>query len=161
MVRDLKRIRITTIFGSAGRFVISTSTCELDERCVLGEYTTTEQVAGVIVHEATHARLHQWGIGYEQELRDRVERVCMRRELAFAAKLPEGESIRRWVEARQERSDYSNAEFSAREIAGARDALLRLDAPAWFADMMISVMRWRHRRDLGRKDAERASDQPN
>jgi hypothetical protein len=162
VVRDLKRIWITTITGAAGQFVNSTSTCELDERFVLGEHTTTEQVAGAIVHEATHARLHQRGIGYEQELRDRVEQVCMGRELAFAAKLPDGESIYRWVEARPDRSvDYSNAAFSAREIAGARDALLHLDIPAWLADMIVSFMRWRHRRILRREDAKRASDQPN
>lgn len=162
VVQDIKRIWITTNTGAAGQFVNSTSTCELDERFVLGEHTTTEQIAGAIVHEATHARLHQGGIGYEQELRDRVEQVCMERELAFAAKLPNGESIRRWVEARQDRPvDYSNAALKAGEIAGARDALLHLDAPAWLASIIVSFARWRHRRILGRQDGKRASDQPN
>ena len=161
VVRDLKRIWITTIAGAAGQFVNSTSTCELDERFVVGEHTTAEQVAGAIVHEATHAHLHQWGIGYEQELRDRVEQVCMGRELAFAAKLPDGESIRRWVEARQGGVDYSNAAIRAREIDSARDALLDLNAPAWLADMIVWSARWRHRRAFGRDDAKGASDQPN
>lgn len=156
VVHDLKRIWITTIPSAVGRFVNSTSTCELDERFVLGEHTTTEQVAGVIVHEAAHARLHQWGIGYEPELRDRVEQVCMRRELAFAAKLPDGESICLWVEASQDGSvDYSNAAFKAREIAGARDALLQLNAPAWLADMIVFVARRRHQKHLKRQEAER------
>ncbi|MEP6567801.1 MAG: hypothetical protein ABJB10_21915 [Mesorhizobium sp.] len=156
MVRDLKRIWITTITGAAGQFVNSTSTCELDERFVLGEHTTTEQVAGAIVHEATHARLHQSGIGCEQELRDRVEQVCMGRELAFAAKLPDGESIYRWVEARQDHSvDYSNAAFNAREIAGARDALLHLNAPGWLADTIVFFARRRHQKHLKRQETER------
>jgi hypothetical protein len=162
VVRDLKQIWITTIAAAAGQFVNSTSTCELDVRFIVGEHTTAEHIASVIVHEATHARLHQWGIGYEQELRDRVEQVCMGRELAFAAKLPDGESIRGWVEARQDGSvDYSNAAIRAREIAGARDALLDLNAPAWLADLIVWSARWRHRRSLGRNDAKGASDQPN
>ena len=59
-----------------------------------GSSSRPELIASVIVHEATHARLMRCGIGYEEELRARVEKVCLRRELAFAAKLPNGEQIR-------------------------------------------------------------------
>lgn len=151
VVRDLKQIWITTIVGAAGQFVRSTSTCELDERFVTGEHTSIEEVAGAIVHEATHARLDQWGIGYEEELRARVEEVCMARELAFATKLPVGASIRRWVEARQNGSvDYSNAAFNTREIAGARDALVHLGTPVWFAEMIVFLARLRQRKSTKR-----------
>jgi len=37
------------------------------------------------VHEATHARLRRYGIGYEEGLRQRVEEANFRRELAFAS----------------------------------------------------------------------------
>jgi len=138
IVRDLKQIWITTIASAAGQFVRSTSTCELDERFVMGEHISIEEVAGAIVHEATHARLFQRGIGYEEQLRSRVEQVCMRRELAFAAKLPDGESIRRWVEGRQNGSvDYSNKGFNTREMAGIRDAMIHLGTPVRFADTMV------------------------
>jgi hypothetical protein len=162
LVRDLKQIWITTIPGAAGRFVKSTSTCELDERFVLGEHTVTEHVASAIVHEATHARLDQQGVGYEEELRDRVEQVCMRRELAFAAKLPDGASIRQWVEFRQtEPSDYSDAAMDARQIDSARAALLHLSVPGWFADMIVFFARRRHERRIRRQEAQMHLDKRN
>ena len=162
VVRDLKRIWITTIAGAAGRFVNSTSTCELDERFVLGEHTLTEHVASVIVHEATHARLHQWGIGYEEELRHRVEWVCMRRELAFAAKLPDGASIPDWIVAgKTEPADFSNTAMIAREIDNAREALLQLNAPAWLADTIVFFARRRQQRRVRRQEAERLLKEQN
>ncbi|QND56874.1 hypothetical protein [Mesorhizobium huakuii] len=157
IVRDLKQIWITTIPGAAGQFVGSTSTCELDERFVMGEHISIEEVAGAIVHEATHARLDQWGI-----LRARVEEVCMGRELAFAAKLPDGASIRRWVEARQQGAvDYSNAALDTREIAGARDALIHLGTPVWFADTIVFLARLRRGRSARRQERGSFSEPPN
>ncbi|AZO45514.1 hypothetical protein EJ076_32700 [Mesorhizobium sp. M7D.F.Ca.US.005.01.1.1] len=162
VVRDLKQIWITTIPGAAGQFVRSTSTCELDERFVTGEHISIEEVAGAIVHEATHARLDQCGIGYEERLRTRVEEVCMRRELAFAAKLPEGAGIRRWVEARQNGPvDYSNAAFNTREIAGIRDAMIHLGMPIWFADTIVFIGRLRRRGSAKRQEGKSASEPPN
>ncbi|MER8518075.1 hypothetical protein NKI48_17015 [Mesorhizobium sp. M0644] len=155
LVRDLKRIWITINPGAAAQFVKSTSTCELDRRFVLGEHTLSDQIASAIVHEATHARLHQRGIGYEEELRHRVEWVCMRRELAFAAKLPDGASIRQWVEARQtEPSDFSNVAMNGRQIDSARDALLHLNAPGWLADLIVFFARRRYQRRIRRQEAE-------
>lgn len=43
-----------------------------------------EDISLVIVHELCHARLMCRGIGYEEQIRFRVEKVCIRRELAFA-----------------------------------------------------------------------------
>ncbi len=147
MVLDLKQIWITTIPGAAGQFVRSTLTCELDERFVMREDISVAEVANAIVHEAAHARIDRCGIGYEEELRSRIEEVCMRRELAFAARLPDGERIHRWVEARRNGSvDYSNTGFNTREMAGIRDALIHLGTPVWLADRMIAFGRWRRRR---------------
>ncbi|RUU01846.1 hypothetical protein EOD23_20715 [Mesorhizobium sp. USDA-HM6] len=162
VVRDLKQIWITTIPGAVGRFVKSTSTCELDERFVLGENTVTEHIAGTIVHEATHARLEQQSISYEEKLRDRVEQVCMRRELAFATKLPDGSRIRQWVEARRkEPADHSDVALDANQIQSARAALLHLDTPRWFADMIVFLARRRHERHIRRQEAQRHFDKRN
>jgi hypothetical protein len=144
VVRDISRIWITTVVAAAGQLMPSTSICELDERFLMREDISIEEVAGAIVHEATHARLFRWGIGYEENLRDRVENICMARELAFAAKLADGAAIRRWVEARQNGSvDYSNSAFAVREIAGAREALVHLGTPGWIADIVVTIARWR------------------
>ena len=73
------------------------------------ETTSPELIAAVIVHEATHARLERYGIGYEEKLRARIEAVCFRRELAFAAKLPNGEAVRQPAEDRLKA--YASANF--------------------------------------------------
>lgn len=69
-------------------------TCELDGRFVLDDTTTPELIAVTIVHEATHARLFKRGFGYVEEVRDRVEEICLRRDLAFTARLPDGARAR-------------------------------------------------------------------
>lgn len=158
VVCDLNRIWITTIPGAIGRFIKSTSTCELDRRFVLDEHTATEQIASTIVHEATHAHLFRRGIGYEERLRARVEGICMGREQAFAAKLPDGASIRNWVEASRvelESLEFSNVAMHARRIDDSRNALLDLNAPAWLADVIVFFARRRHQRRIRR--AERHS----
>jgi hypothetical protein len=86
------------------------------------------------VHEATHARLWHSGIGYEEPIRGRVEAVCFRRERAFAARLPDGEEIRRIAEAKL--AYYTNETLTgealhARHREGAAQALRDLGQPEW------------------------------
>lgn len=80
--RDLKRVWVHVLHGIRGEAFV---TCELDARSVQPETTSPELIASTIVHEATHSRLLRCGIGYEEAVRARVEAVCLRRELAFAA----------------------------------------------------------------------------
>jgi len=46
-----------------------------------------EFIALTIIHEATHARLWKRGIRYRNDARERIERICVGAELAFAARL--------------------------------------------------------------------------
>jgi len=93
-----------------------------------------ERLASTIVHETTHARLERYGIGYSEELRARVEAICSRRELAFAARLPASselqQSIVRCLEWYQANSDqFSDAHFQERHTAGGIEALRYLGTP--------------------------------
>jgi len=92
--KDLTRIWVRLVPGALARYVPVLETCEVDERFVLAETSSPELIAAAIVHEATHARLWRRGIGYDEGLRARVEAACFRRELAFAAKLPNAERVR-------------------------------------------------------------------
>jgi hypothetical protein len=98
LTRDLKRIWVSPI-ASIACFNYRLDACQLNERFVLAETTTPELLASAIVHEATHARIWGYGIGYEAGLRPRVEAICVRRQLAFAGKLPNGQRSREWAEA--------------------------------------------------------------
>ncbi|MGH6814259.1 MAG: hypothetical protein ACREC6_00985, partial [Hyphomicrobiaceae bacterium] len=93
LVRDLKGgVVVLPHLGtdSDASFDSSTLACQIVSKLVLSE-VAPEMLATIIVHEATHARLRRYGIGYDERLRFRVEAACFRREIAFAARLPRGE----------------------------------------------------------------------
>ncbi len=117
--RDLDRVWVRFAHGAANaRYNVSLRTCELNRRFVLDAASSPELIAATIVHEATHARLFHCGIGYEEELRARVEGVCVRRELAFAAKLPSEQAVRARAEHKlaTHREFWSNVDARARDI---------------------------------------------
>jgi hypothetical protein len=98
VIRDLDRVWVLIVPGGVACFSPSLRACKLDTRMVLSE--EPEEVAASIVHEATHARLRRHGIGYEENLRHRIEALCFRQEIAFARKLPNGEQVREGAHAR-------------------------------------------------------------
>lgn len=132
LIRDLERVWVTVLPGPIGSFDYSLSACRLDRRFVLAETSSPALIASVIVHEATHARLWRCGIGYEEELRPRVEAVCRRRELAFAANVPDSEPLREQA-ARAltvfPHDYWTNAAFRDRNDQGAIEALRYLGTP--------------------------------
>ena len=76
--------------------------CCLNSRFLTDAPTGTRPalVALLLAHEATHARLDRLRpLPWRRGVRDRVERVCLRAELAFAARLPVPPygQFRRWV----------------------------------------------------------------
>jgi hypothetical protein len=149
VIRDLERVWVTLIAGGRAQFDPSTWTCELDERYVCDDTTTTEQIASSIVHEATHARLYRRGIGYEEALRPRVEATCIQRERAFAARLPRGEQMREQADLKL--AAYAGPEFwtddafRARYDAGATKALQYLGMPKWLPGIVRSINAFRLR----------------
>jgi hypothetical protein len=53
--RHVDRVFVKLLPGGRGRFRYAFNSCELDERFVLDDKTHPEDLASVIVHEATHA----------------------------------------------------------------------------------------------------------
>jgi hypothetical protein len=158
LLGDVKRIWVTALPGALAQFRNSTSTCEIDERFVLNEGTAPEMIASVIVHESTHARLFRMGIGYEEGRRARVEQVCLRRELAFAAKLPDQTKAGGRAEATLNAlPDLSDEAFAEREYAGGRDALVYLGLPSAVAEAIVSFGRWLNRRRTGPEEVRQRS----
>ena len=142
LVRDLARVDIQVQEYSAC-YVHSIKACSLDTRYVLAEDTSLEEIASSIVHEATHARLSRRGIGYHEKLRARVETACVRRQIAFARRLPEGERVRENAEyALQWCSDSRNLTdeaFDERRMQGAAEALRSLGCPNWLMRVILAV----------------------
>jgi hypothetical protein len=95
------------------------------------------------VHEATHARLHRRGVGYEEALRARVEAICLRREIAFAAKLPDGkqlrESAKRALELCGSQDYWTNAAFDERFAEGSIETAEQLGIPVWLIRTVLAL----------------------
>jgi hypothetical protein len=144
LIRDLERVWVRVLPGNLGSFIESLNVCVLDSRFVLAETSSLEAIASTIVHEATHARLSRCGISYEQRLRARVEAVCFRRELAFAAKLPNGEQVReraqRTLELCTSDDFWTDAEFHERHVEGSINALRHLGTPDWLVRLFAFRM---------------------
>lgn len=156
LVRELKHVWVPGRIPSRGSFNSWSEICTLDKEFVLAE--TTELVASVIVHEATHARLRSCGIGYEEGIRPRVEAICVRRELAFTAKLPNGQRAHEWA---TQKLAWCNAENLSDTARDKRDddwypaELRRLGAPNWVIWAIFAFVRYVRLMRIAARSAER------
>jgi hypothetical protein len=133
LIRDLKRVWVVVLPSYLAGFDHKILACKIDTRFFLAATTTPELIAATIVHEATHARLWRRGIRYEEAQRPRIEEICLRREIAFAAKLPDGTDVRDLAERTltlcTSGEYWTNAAFSERYVEGGVDALRYLGTP--------------------------------
>jgi len=122
--RDVRRFIILAAGGP--QYWPGVDAITLTRRMLVSE--PTEEVALVIVHEATHARLYSMGIRYLPAMRERIERACVRAEVAFAKELPDAEW---WVASVQKQLDtpwWTDAEIHARRSAYWRELFKRPSA---------------------------------
>jgi hypothetical protein len=102
---------------------------------------TPSQTAMAIVHEATHARVDDRGIPYEEDLRGRIEGICVRQEAAFARLLPAGDGLADAVVKMLEQPWWT----PDRLVRG-RETALRADGiPEWLVRIAVRLMRRRLR----------------
>ena len=148
ITRHLDRIWVHLIPRATAHYERSLNACVMDERYVLGESMTIENIASTIVHEATHARLEGWGIIYVEEARIRIEAVCLRRELNFRTRLPDSESLQEEIMRTLEwsatnRDHLSDVSFQEREHQGNIETLRYLGTPEWLISLVMRIV---HRR---------------
>jgi hypothetical protein len=144
VTRHLERVWVDLLPDALACYQSPLKACVLDERFVLAETTTLERIASTIIHEATHARLDSWGIAYDEKMRWRIEAICLRRELAFAVKLPDSAQLQdelvRSLEFYGPDSEYfSDANFSERYSQGAVEVLRHVGAPDWLAPTILML----------------------
>jgi hypothetical protein len=88
ILRDVDRIWISPLIGALGQFSDTLKTCGLDYKFVSS--SSPDLIASIIVHEATHAHPYLRKLGYPENLRYRIERICIKQQLAFARRYPNG-----------------------------------------------------------------------
>jgi hypothetical protein len=136
VTHNLERVWVRLVPTANACYHAPLRACELDVRFVLRETATLEEIASTIVHEATHARLERWGIGYHEKQRSRIEMICLRRELDLLTKLPNSEPLREQIATTLEwcagNNDYfSNVNLRQRHHQGSVEALRHLGTPEW------------------------------
>jgi len=141
VLREIDRILVLLLPGNTAAFEPKLRRCLIDPRYVRS--LPLEFLASAIVHEATHGTLIRRKIGYSQELRYRVERVCMRQELAFAQKTPNGEELRQSIDRGLERAPefWADDVVSKRHREGEVATALYAGLPKW---LVMALLRFRH-----------------
>ena len=141
---NLSRIWVQLVPHGAGCYLHSLNACLLDTRVVTSEATTVEWIASAIVHEATHARLENWGIRYHEAARLRIERICARRELDFSWRLSGVEALQEEITRRldwccDESIEYTDQSMQRKMEQGSVDALRHLGTPEWAIALVFRV----------------------
>jgi hypothetical protein len=144
LARDLDRIWVRLLTTGVAQFDPRLRACLLDERFVLAEGTDISHIAAAIVHEAAHARLWRHGFGYDEAVRERVEAICLRREVAFAKKLPDGARIRAWANDALALAPayWTDSAAEDRAQAGSVEVLDHL-GHGWLARAVLAIRKWR------------------
>ncbi|WP_147448157.1 hypothetical protein [Mesorhizobium sp. YM1C-6-2] len=144
ILKDVDRILVTWLPGSIGQFSTINWTCTIDRRFLMRESTSPELIASVIVHEATHARLHRIGMGYPEALRERIEDICFRQEWLFGSKLPNGYEVRTQAERYLNAPplDFSDVAMKARRDQIAKLALQDVGLSEKWARRSMALINW-------------------
>jgi hypothetical protein len=145
MLQDLSRIWVRLLPGSRGSFNRAARACQLDTRFALDESVSIPEIACVIIHEATHARLASRGITYDEARRRRIELVCRRQELRFALCVPDTselqEQLQSWLIAPPEASLWTNSAMAQARVDGVAAGLLHLGVSQWAVALLLSFRR--------------------
>lgn len=117
---DVQRLLLTE--ASGGHYLESIRTCRIG--IGYAKRRSPLELAMMIIHEATHARLAKAGLRYRGRQREQIERQCVDAEIGFAKRVPGSEEVitrtrrlleSRWWEA-QPSSEDTIAELRMRGV---------------------------------------------
>jgi hypothetical protein len=147
VLREVERVWAHLLPGVSATWLPVLRRCVVDPRFILS--ASPPFIASAIVHEATHGALMRRHIGYSEHMRERVEKVCMRQELAFASKIPDGGELRQHVEygLSSVTSDWlSDAALTGRRAKGESEMGRYAKIPDWVVRAAVSFREKRARR---------------
>ncbi len=124
--RDVKRLLFNDMRGA--NYIAGLQTCRVGV-----DYPPLE-LAMMIVHEATHARLSKAGFKYVVRCRERIERMCVEAEITFAERVPGSEAAISRV-----RGMLATQWWTSEHIMDARvKELAERGVPTW----LVTILRW-------------------
>jgi hypothetical protein len=118
-----------------GQYIKELKLIELYDDHVSNPATTVEELGSILVHEAQHARLFRLGFGYEEALRNRIEKLCFRSEKIYGLRIPCGERVVENADAwlQKDLADFFSNQ-SRREVAF--KTLDELGCPRWLQGLL-------------------------
>ena len=129
MRRDVKQFLFAGVSG--GRYLVGLRTMMIGVD--YARRAPPLDLAMMFVHEATHARLARAGFRYLEPCRERIERICIAAEIAFAERVPGSERAINSARALGE-SEWWTSERSTQDgIAELR----RRGLPAWITKILL------------------------
>lgn len=151
--RFIPRILIFGAHAYTAVYISELGLCDISRHYALADKTTSSGLAMTLVHEATHGYLESQGIRYDEHQRERIEKVCLRTEIAFARRLSESSEL---VAGAEDRlllsSDYWKTEsFVQRNL----EHLKEIRAPRW----LVRFAEWRVERFIRKaREKERTNE---
>ena|SRR5437867_156669 len=130
---DLKRFLFADVSG--GRYLVGLRTCLIGVG--YARRVAPLELAMMMVHEATHARLSRSGFRYAGECRERIERICVAAEIAFAQRVPGSEAAVEKARALLD-TEWWDPEKSAEDTIA---ELRKRGVPAWVTSILRRVSR--------------------
>lgn len=139
--RDVKKIWVSAAPGYCANWMDELQMCTIDSNYYYRDNISASEIALTIVHESTHARLCKLKIEYTEDIRDRVERVCIKSEIAFAKRLPDGQKFVEIAESRLQipKSYWTDAQFQQRDL----DAFAEFCKKNWLARIFYPIAKRR------------------
>ncbi|MGA2788088.1 MAG: hypothetical protein ABSF60_11225 [Verrucomicrobiota bacterium] len=139
--RDVKKIWISATPGYCANWMDELQMCTIDSNYFYRDNVSASEIALTIIHESTHARLCKLKIEYTEDIRDRVERVCIKSEIAFAKRLPDGQKFVEMVESKLQipKSYWTDTQFQQRDL----DAFAELCEKNWLARIFYPIAKRR------------------
>jgi hypothetical protein len=137
--RDARLIWLFGSVGALGSWHAETRILQLRLNYVIDTRTPVVEIASILVHEGTHARLRRLGFGYGERERARIEHVCFRAEIAFARRLPDAGDVIARAERQIARDPIIWTDAGRR--AGYAGDLQALGVPRWLARLLSRLAR--------------------
>jgi hypothetical protein len=139
--RDVKKIWVSAAQPGIAKWMNELQMCILDRDYFCRDNVSASRMALTIVHEATHARLCKLKVKYTEDIRDRVEQICIKSEIAFAKRLSDGQKLVEMSESKLKRpkSFYTDAQSQQRNL----DALAALRKKTWLARFFYPILKRR------------------
>ena len=138
------RIQVRRIIANAGEWHPESRQVDLDHAYVCAEGRDAADIASILVHEFTHARIDAAGIRYGPATRIRIERACVRQQIAFTTRLPPSEANDRLAARLRSQWERAPELWSAAAAAERFERAGRaLGMPDWLIRLGLRFRRWR------------------